>query len=426
MPDRGSAGTATKPLDVAQELGPSDEEILSPAPTPWWKRRSTLIGAAVLVTGGGIGLGFWLTGGSTPSGLIITKQTVSVTTGTITQEVGASGTIAPASQASLNFAVSGTVTAVDVKAGQTVTAGETLATLGTSALQADVDAAQAQLTAARDRLSSDESSSAGTSAIDSDDAAITSAESSLSSAQTNLADASLTSTIAGTVASVDLAVGQAVSGGGGGNNAAAGSGSTAQITVIGTNSYLVSTTVDDTQVGEIADGDQATIVPSGSTATVYGTVASIGYIASQSSNVASFPVTIDVTGDPSGLYDGATANVEIIYKQLNNVTEVPTGAITYDASNGHAQVTEVVGGRHVTKNVTVGGAQNGETQITSGLTPGDKVIEQVITFRPGSTTTGGGLFGGTGGGLPGSGRRFIPGGGGFTPGSGQKSFVGGG
>ena len=46
-----------------------------------------------------------------------------VTTGTIQQTVASSGTIEPASQASLNFAVSGTVTAVNVKAGQTVTAG---------------------------------------------------------------------------------------------------------------------------------------------------------------------------------------------------------------------------------------------------------------------------------------------------------------
>ena len=51
-------------------------------------------------------------------------MTVPVTTGTIQQTVASSGTIEPASQANLNFAVSGTVTAVDVKAGQTVTAGQ--------------------------------------------------------------------------------------------------------------------------------------------------------------------------------------------------------------------------------------------------------------------------------------------------------------
>ena len=79
-----------------------------------------------------------------------------VTTGTIQQTVASSGTLEPASQANLNFAVSGTVTAVDVAAGQTVTAGQVLATVDTTALSDDLNAAQAQLTSAQDRLASDE------------------------------------------------------------------------------------------------------------------------------------------------------------------------------------------------------------------------------------------------------------------------------
>ena len=156
---------------------------------------------------------------------------------------------------------------------------------------------------------SDEAAAAATTTIDSDHASVTSAQSALSTAQTNLADAALTSTIAGTVASVSLTVGQQVSagpngaGGGGG-----GSGSTGQIVVIGTDSYIVNTTVDDTVIGQVADGDQVTITPTGASAVVYGTVASIGLIATQTSNVATFPVVIDVTGNPGGLYAGSTAS----------------------------------------------------------------------------------------------------------------------
>ena len=123
-------------------------------------------------------------------------------------------------------------------------------------------------------------------------------------------------------------------------------------------------------------------------------------IGSQSSNVTTFPVVIDVTGDPSGLYAGSTATVNIIVKQLNNVTEVPTAAISY-SSSGQASVTQVVNGSDVVKPVTVGPAQSGETQIVSGVTAGDKVLERVITFRGGAGGTGGGLFGGTGGRLGG-------------------------
>ena len=79
---------------------------------------------------------------------------------------------------------------------------------------------------------------------------------------------------------------------------------TAQIVVVGTDSYIVNTTVDDTEIGQIADGDQADIVPTGSTTTDYGTVASVSLIGSQSSNVTTFPVVIDVTGTRAGSTPG--------------------------------------------------------------------------------------------------------------------------
>jgi multidrug efflux pump subunit AcrA (membrane-fusion protein) len=417
-----------KPVDLTEELPLDDENVLAAEPpSPWRRYRWLVAGTVVVLIAAAVGLTVWLTSGSpTPTGLSITTVTGTATTGTIQQTVASSGTLEPASQANLNFAVSGTVTAVNVKSGQTVTAGQVLATVGTTALTEDANAAQAQLTAAEDRLSSDESSGGSASTIDSDEASVTSAESSLSTAQTNLNDASLTSTIAGTVASVDLTVGQQVSGtgsGGGGNAASAassgasstgsGSGSsTGQIVVIGTNSYIVNATVDDTEVGQIAVGDQVDITPTGDATPVYGTVGSISLIGSQSSNVTTFPVVIDVTGNPTGLYAGATAAVSIIVKQLNDVTEVPTGAISY-GTNGQATVTEVVNGSHVVKDVTVGAAENGETQITSGVKAGDKVLVREITFKaPGGGI--GGILGGTGGGGGGRGFTRFGGGGGFT------------
>ena len=101
---------------------------------------------------------------------------------------------------------------------------------------------------------------------------------------------------------------------------------------------------------------------------------------------------------PTGLYAGSTADVSIIVKQLNDVTEVPTQAISYN-TNGQATVTQVVNGSHVVKTVTVGSAASGETQITSGVKAGDKVLERTISFKGGAGgTTGGGLFGGGGAG----------------------------
>jgi macrolide-specific efflux system membrane fusion protein len=440
MVKTGAIDAPESPVDLTEELPLDDENVLAAEPPSVWRRyRWPIVGLVVVLIGGAVGLTLWLTSGSsTPTGLSVTTVTVKATTGTIQQTVASSGTLEPASQANLNFAVSGTVTGVNVKAGQAVTAGQVLATVDTTALTQDVNAAQAQLTAAEDRLDSDESSGASTSTIDSDEASVTSAESSLSTAQTNLNDASLTSTIAGTVASVSLTTGEQVTGtgsgsGGSGNGAnsaassasssSSGTGSSSssgQIVVIGTDSYIVNATVDDTEIGEIADGDQVDITPSGDTTPVYGTVGSISLIGSESSDVTTFPVVIDVTGNPTGLYAGASADVSIIVKQLNNVTEVPTDAISY-GTNGQATVTKVVNGNHVVTNVTVGAAESGETQITSGVTPGDKVLERQITFRaPG---------GGVGSILGGGGASRLGGAGGFGGTSkfgGAGGFSGGG
>ena len=437
---------ADSPVAVTQEFLVGDEGTLPPDGRWQWRRhRRAIAVVAVVVLAAAGGLAYWLTSGSsTPTGVVVTTQVVSVTTGNIQQTVASSGTIEPASQASLNFAVSGTVTAVNVRAGQTVMSGQVLATVNTSALSEQLAAAQAQLGSANARLAADQASGASTVQIDSDQAAVTSAESSLSNAQTALNDASLTSSISGTVATVNLTVGQQVtgssaSGSGASGTGASGSGassssatgsSSGQVVVIGTNTYIVTTTVDDTEIGQIANGDQAAIVPTGSSTTDYGTVASISLIGSQTSNVTTFPVVIDVTGNPPGLYAGSTASVNIIVKQLNNVTEVPTAAISYNSS-GQATVTQVVNGAHVVKSVSVGAAQSGETQITSGVTAGDKVVEQVISFRGTPGGTGGGLFGGTGGRFGGGGGRlggggFPAGGFGGSAGSGAVTFNGGG
>jgi len=462
-------------IDVTEQLPLDDEDVLAPeAPSRWRRYRWPIIGAAVVIVAAAVALPLWLTSGSSSSGgLAITTTTVSATTGTIQQTVSSSGTIEPANQANLNFAVSGVVNGVNVKAGQKVTAGQVLATVDTAALNQQLNAAKAQLTSAQDRLASDENSSASTSQIDSDEASVTSAESSLSTAQTNLNDASLTSTISGTVASVNLVSGQQVSGTGSGSTGTGSTGSTGatgstgslgsstpassssstssssssgQIVVIGTDSYIVNTTVDDTQIGQISDGDQVDITLSGSGSTstaaltagagpgaggsssaassssssssIYGTVGSISLIGSQSSGVTTFPVVINVTGTPSGLYAGASANASIIVKQLTNVTEVPTNAISY-TSGGQATVTKVVNGSNVVTNVTVGEADNGETQIISGVKSGDKVLERQVTFKAPGGGGSGGLFGGTGrtggGGFPGGGT-FGGGGGGFPSG----------
>jgi len=85
-----------------------------------------------------------------------TYRTALVTYGTITQTIGMAGNVAPVTEADLNFPASGTVQLVEVSVGQTVAAGELLATLDSTVLAAQLSQANATLASARSKLAQDQ------------------------------------------------------------------------------------------------------------------------------------------------------------------------------------------------------------------------------------------------------------------------------
>nr|WP_238342381.1 biotin/lipoyl-binding protein [Actinopolymorpha rutila] len=384
---------------------------------------------------------------------------------TFKQTVAASGTLQPTNRADLTFEVSGKVTAVSVREGQHVSKGASLATVSSASLQAQLASAKATLAGDQARLTADVDSDASDAQLAADRAAVTAAQSQVDDAQAALSAATLTSPIAGTVASVDLAVGQEVSGSGGsgsgsggsssggsasgsgsgsgGSGARAGSGGSggtssstsssssssssgsAQVVVVDTTHWTVQATVDDTVVGQLKKGLQAVITPNGASTPVYGLVDTVGMLPASGSGTASYPVTISVTGTPSGLLPGASAQVSIVVKVLSDVLAVPASAVRYSASG--TTVTVVRDGKRVTQKVTVGAVEAGEVQITSGLKSGDQV-EVTVPARGSGAGGSGGTNGGNGragfggfgqGGGNGGFRRFGgQGGGGFGGGGG--------
>jgi multidrug efflux pump subunit AcrA (membrane-fusion protein) len=407
--------------------------------------------AVVVVVCAGTGVGAWAaTRSSDPAAAAY--QPYTVRTGTIRQSVASSGTVQPAQQANLNFPVSGQVTAVSATVGQQVAAGQVLATINSASQAASVAQAQANLANDNAKLSNDQSNGGSSAQISADQAAVSAAQNQLTDAQKALSQATMASPITGVVAAVNLTVGQSVSAGGGtsgnsasggstgnggsgnggnggGGNGGAGGGagfggsgstassssansSTAQIVVIATDSYVVNASVDDTEVGQVKNGDQAVITPNGVTAPVYGTVSSVAMVPTTTSGVPSYPVTIKVTGSPDGLHAGAGAQVSIVVKQLSDVLVVPTSALHY--TNGRAEVYQDAAGK-VSVPVTVGLASGGTTQIVSGLSEGDTIY--VPNAR--NAGSGGGTGNRGGGGAGGAGRGGAGGGfGGGTRGGG--------
>lgn len=391
--------------------------VVAPAPKPrWWTRRRRFLAglAVVLVSGAAVGTWLWLgTGGpkgspSSPSGHNgHIAVLVAATTGTITDAINAHGTIQPAQVADLSFAVSGRVSAVDVILGQSVTVGQVLATVAPTALQATKASDQAALAQAQAKVAQDQATKAPASQLTADQAAVVSAQAALTTATTSLAEAGLTSPITGTVSTLTLTVGQQVSGTG--TPGAASPGATLppppqttgtppppadQVTVVSADQFVVATTVDDTEVGKVKVGDhvmisQTTGSGSGKTASgsgLRGMVAAVGMVPSTGTGVPTFPVTVDVTGTPSGVYAGSSARLSIVVSQITGAVEVPTPAITYRRGGPVVTVAEPGGGRRV-RPVVVGATSGGMTQITRGLAAGQKVVERVETV-PGQGAAG--------------------------------------
>jgi hypothetical protein len=191
--------------------------------------------------------------------------------------------------------------------------------------------------------------------------------------------------------------------------------------LISPGNFNVQASVTDAQVGKIKVGDQAVITPNGATQPVFGTVSQITPLATTSSGVATFPVTIAVTGTPPGLFAGASAQVSIVVLQRTDVLTVPTSAVHTVGSRSVVNV--LAGGKEVSRAVTVGATDAARTEITSGLSSGDQVILANLNAAvPGNNTTraGGGGFGGLGGG------GFGGGGFGGGRGGGGAGFGGGG
>lgn len=458
-------------------------------------------------------------------------RTASVQTGTVSQSVTASGNISPAQTENVSFATGGTVTTVNVKVGQTVDKGATLATLDTGPAQAALTAAEDQLTAAQDNLASAEnggesppqvqqddstvandeaaintaqatltaaqtqlaadkaacakssktstsssptagSSTAGSSTAGNpcqeatteqqavnqaqnsltqaqnalsqenlsisarryvnpatvlqDQAQITSAEESVTQDQKTLSETTLTAPFAGTVTAINGTVGETVSGGGNSSASSAASSSSATSAASSSNSsassssssgFLTLADLGDLQVVagfpeasavKVKVGQPATVTLSATNTVVNGSVTSVNPTPSVVSNVVTFDATITLQNPPATVENGMSTTVAVVVASAENAVELPSSAIT---TTGRVSTVELLkNGKQVLTTVTTGLVGDTDTQILSGLSAGEQVVEPSITVSGAGTGTGTGTRGGAGG-FAGGGGAF--GGGGF-------------
>ncbi|HEY5179782.1 MAG TPA: biotin/lipoyl-binding protein [Dermatophilaceae bacterium] len=125
-----------------------------------WVRRAIPIGVVAVLVGAGTAV-VRTNASATP---LDTYRTTSVTTGSVEQRLNLTGSVQRVNQVTESFATDGIVSSVLVSVGDTVKAGQPLATLDPSPLRSAVTDAQASLAQAKATLESDQSAAAAATA----------------------------------------------------------------------------------------------------------------------------------------------------------------------------------------------------------------------------------------------------------------------
>lgn len=206
------------------------------------------------------------------------------------------------------------------------------------------------------------------------------AEMELENAREALADAEISAPFSGTIAAVDITVGESVTS------------ATAAITLVDTSILHIDVPVDELDIPAILLGQNALVSPEALEDTIVeGTVTRISPVAETSDGSVTYSVRIDF-GAPSTLplYVGMTTDVEIILASQPDVLVVPTDAIQRLGAN---EFVEVLAGDGTRTNVpvTTGSTLDGLTVVT-GV---DEGVQVVIPEEEATAPTGfGGPFGG--------------------------------
>jgi RND family efflux transporter MFP subunit len=351
--------------------------------------------------------------GNPPAGLRdgMTAQ-VNVTVpqaGAAPQIVQAAGTVQFAQDWTVTAPSSGSVATLGVNPGDSVTAGQLVATVTSPALQTAIDRAQAAVNQAQSQLQQAEASlqalqsppSSPQASIDAQKQVVAEMQAALALREQQLAELTVVAPFDGTIQARNVSVGATVSP------------ATSLFTLVGSG-VNVQAPVPQQQAGEVKVGDPATIDPLDGGPVLSGRVQAVSPAASSQSLTFNAYVVPD---QPSPrLLPGSAVNVVITTARVADAVAVPAGAVqTIDGktqvyvvrNNVVALVPVQVGATGVLGTPGSGAGEAAMTQIVSGVAPGDLVVTSDTTYlAPGDRVivSGGGAPAGAPGGGAGGGR----------------------
>lgn len=215
--------------------------------------------------------------------------------------VSASAVIVPINDARLSFSSIGRVASVEVKVGDTVTAGQTLVTLDTAILEAKVREAQANLEAAQAQVRFLMRNKTDQVHLDQANAEVERMQALLDSAiAARDAQSTLTAPFDGVIVSVDISPAEIVAPG-------------QVVIVLGDfSSFQIKTTdLSERDVTRVQIGQPAVVFVEALNEEFTGRVVDIDRIGSTLGGDVVFTVTIDFDRQPEGLLWGMSADVDI-------------------------------------------------------------------------------------------------------------------
>lgn len=345
--------------------------------------------------------------------------TANATVGDVTDDVAATGTLAPTESYGLLFGADpylddggdsapsseGTwpVSAVEVGIGDRVAKGDVLATADTAALELDLTNATTDLRSANLNLAIAKGSLADAEDAGNTDAerqaklGLYSAEKAVSQAsearraiRAQIKAATLKAPIAGIVTAVNIHAGL---------DAPAG-----PAILVASSTFQVTTDVVESDLADIKVGQTASVTIDALDTDVEGTVSAISPVAGDgSSGVVAFPVTVTLTSAPREARAGMSADVTITTASATGVLTVPSAALE-GTTGDYAVMTLAADGTPQRTPVDVGLVTSTTAEIKSGLAAGTAVVTGTAADLVGTVNdNGGGRFGTGGVAIPGGG-----------------------
>jgi HlyD family secretion protein len=307
-----------RPANALNTLKTALQRFFSSSPKLKW-----IIFATVLV------LVLWLSWGLMRSvfGLDAPKyRTVVIEEGPMVAAIRASGTLNPVKQVTVGAAVSGLISEINVDFNDVVKKGQTIARIDTREFQARYDQALANYELARKNhqfnLGLVNQGFISKQAVAQTEGAMKAAQGALNLSKKSLDDTFIRSPVDGVVVKRNVEVGQTV----------AASLQAPELFIIAQNlaEMQVETSIDESDVGKIKDGQEATFTVDAFPGQVFqGKVRQIRKAPVNIQNVVTYTVLISADNPDLKLLPGMTANARIVTDQRDKAIKVANAALRF-------------------------------------------------------------------------------------------------